>query len=121
MTHDYKRNATATLFAALNTLDGAVIGMCQQRHRHQEWLGFLRVIDDVTPADKEVHLIAGNYSTHKHAKVQRWLKRHPPFPGLLHTEQRILAEHGRAVLSRSHAEPAAARHLQRCRGINHSD
>lgn len=79
MTHDYKRNGTATLFAALNTLDGTVIGMCQERHRHQEWLKFLRVIDQVTPADKQLHLIADNYSTHKHPKVQRWLKRHPRF------------------------------------------
>lgn len=79
MTHDYKRNGTATLFAALNTLDGTVIGMCQERHRHQEWLKFLRVIDRVTPADKELYLIADNYATHKHPKVQRWLKRHPRF------------------------------------------
>jgi len=79
MTHDYKRNGTATLFAALNTLDGTVIGMCQERHRHQEWLKFLRVIDDVTPAGKQIYLIADNYATHKHAKVQRWLKRHPRF------------------------------------------
>jgi transposase len=79
MTHDYKRNGTATLFAALNALDGTVIGMCQERHRHQEWLKFLRVIDDLTPADQELHLIADNYATHKHAKVQRWLKRHPRF------------------------------------------
>ena len=79
MTHDYKRNGTATLFAALNSLDGTVIGMCQERHRHQEWLKFLRVIDDLTPADKELHLIADNYATHKHVKVQRWLKRHPRF------------------------------------------
>src|SRR5215469_9636923 len=79
MTHDYKRNGTATLFAALNTLDGAVIGMCQERHRHQEWLKFLRVIDDVTPDGKQIYLIADNYATHKHAKVQRWLKRHPRF------------------------------------------
>jgi transposase len=79
MTHDYKRNGTATLFAALNTLDGTVIGMCQERHRHQEWLKFLRVIDDLTPAGKQLHLIADNYATHKHAKVQRWLQRHPRF------------------------------------------
>jgi transposase len=79
MTHDYKRNGTATLFAALNTLDGTVIGMCQERHRHQEWLKFLRVIDDVTPAGKQIYLIADNYATHKHARVQRWLKRHPRF------------------------------------------
>ena len=79
MTHDYKRNGTATLFAALNTFDGTVIGMCQERHRHQEWLKFLRVIDELTPAEKQLHLIADNYATHKHAKVQRWLKRHPRF------------------------------------------
>ena len=79
MTHDYKRNGTTTLFAALNTLDGSVIGMCQERHRHQEWLKFLRVIDDVTPAAKQIHLIADNYSTHKHPKVERWMKRHRRF------------------------------------------
>jgi transposase len=79
MTHDYKRNGTATLFAALNTLDGSVIGMCEDRHRHQEWLKFLRVIDQVTPVEKEIHLIADNYATHKHPKVERWLARHPRF------------------------------------------
>ena len=79
MTHDYKRNGTATLFAAMSTLDGTVISMCDDRHRHQEWLKFLRVIDDVTPADKELHLIADNYATHKHPKVQTWLARHPRF------------------------------------------
>jgi len=79
MTHDYKRNGTATLFAALNVADGTVISMCDDRHRHQEWLQFLRVIDDVTPAGKELHLIADNYATHKHIKVRRWLKRHPRF------------------------------------------
>lgn len=79
MTHDYKRNGTATLFAALNTLDGKVISMCAPRHRHQEWLSFLRILDRRTPADKRVHLIADNYATHKHPKVQRWLQRHPRF------------------------------------------
>ena len=79
MTHDYKRNGTATLFAAMRTLDGTVISMCDDRHRHQEWLKFLRVIDDVTPPDKELYLIADNYATHKHPKVQRWLARHPRF------------------------------------------
>ncbi len=79
MTHDYKRNGTATLFAALNTLDGTVISMCDDRHRHQEWLKFLRVIDDVTPPTKQIHLIADNYATHKHPKVQKWLSRHPRF------------------------------------------
>jgi transposase len=79
MTHDYKRNGTATLFAALNTLDGQVISLCQDRHRHQEWLKFLRLLDDATPATQQLHLIADNYATHKHPKVQRWLQRHPRF------------------------------------------
>jgi transposase len=79
MTHDYKRNGTATLFAAMSTLDGSVISMCDDRHRHQEWLKFLRVIDNVTPADKQLHLIADNYATHKHPQVQKWLARHPRF------------------------------------------
>ena len=79
MTHDYKRNGTATLFAAMSALDGTVISMCDDRHRHQEWLKFLRVIDEVTPADKTIHLIADNYATHKHARVQKWLARHPRF------------------------------------------
>ena len=79
MTHDYKRNGTATLFAALNTFDGTVISMCDDRHRHQEWLKFLRVIDDVAPRGKAIHLIADNYATHKHPTVQKWLARNPRF------------------------------------------
>jgi transposase len=79
MTPDYKRNGTATLFAALNTLDGTVTGVCMERHRHQEWLWFLRYLDKVMPADKQLHLIVDNYATHKHEKVQHWLKRHPRF------------------------------------------
>jgi transposase len=79
MTHDYKRNGTATLFAALNTLDGSVISICQERHRHQEWLKFLRLVDDATPDDKQLHLIVDNYATHKHPKVKRWLARHKRF------------------------------------------
>ena len=69
MTHDYKRNGTATLFAALDTLDGRVISMCDDRHRHQEWLRFLRIIDKLTPKDRQVHLIVDNYATHKHPVV----------------------------------------------------
>lgn len=79
MTHDYKRNGTTTLFAALNTLDGTVIGSHMQRHRHQEWLKFLKLIDNQTPAEKDLHLIVDNYATHKHPKVKRWLAKHPRF------------------------------------------
>jgi transposase len=79
MTHDYKRHGTTTLFAALNMLDGKVIGMCQPKHRHQEWLKFLRRIDQQTPPELDLHLIVDNYCTHKHQKVQRWLARHPRF------------------------------------------
>lgn len=79
MTHDYKRNGTTTLFAALNILNGQVIGTCMQRHRHQEWLKFLRLIDQSTPSNKQIHLIADNYSTHKHPKVKAWLARHRRF------------------------------------------
>jgi transposase len=79
LTHDYKRNGTTTLFAALSVLDGTVISDCMERHRHQEWLHFLKRIDRETPADKQVHLIVDNDATHKHPKVQRWFKRHPRF------------------------------------------
>ena len=79
MTHDYKRNGTTTLFAALNVLDGQVIGQCQQRHTHIEWLKFLRQIDRETPKGKTLHLIADNYATHKHPTVQAWLTKHPRF------------------------------------------
>ncbi len=79
MTHDYKRHGTTTLFAALNVLDGKVIGQCQQRHTHAEWLKFLRKIDRETPKGKTLHLIADNYATHKHPAVQEWLARHPRF------------------------------------------
>ena len=77
LTHDYKRNGTTTLFAALSVLDGQVIGQCQQRHTHAEWLKFLKKIDRETPQDKTLHLIADNYATHKHPTVQAWLDKHP--------------------------------------------
>jgi transposase len=79
MTHDYVRHGTTTLFSALEVLEGRVIGMCQPRHRHQEWLKFLKRIDAQTPAELDLHLILDNYATHKHPKVQTWLTRHPRF------------------------------------------
>jgi transposase len=79
MTHDYKRNGTTTLFAALETLQGKVVGECHQRHRHQEFLKFLRRLEKEFPGDVPLHLIMDNYGTHKHEKVTAWLKRHPRF------------------------------------------
>ncbi|MBF0388388.1 MAG: IS630 family transposase [Candidatus Omnitrophica bacterium] len=78
-THDYTRHGTTTLFAALNMLDGKVIGDCMPRHRHQEFIRFLQLINIKTPPDLDLHLIVDNYETHKHQRVQRWLKRHPRF------------------------------------------
>jgi transposase len=79
MTHDYKRNGTTTLFAAMNIQDGTVIDICMPAHRHQEWIKFLKLIDRRTPPDKPLHLILDNYSTHKTPEVKRWLARHPRF------------------------------------------
>ncbi len=77
MTHDYERNGTTTLFAALNVLDGTVVGRCMQRHRHQEFIRFLNAVEAAVPAGKLVHAILDNYATHKHPKVRAWLARHP--------------------------------------------
>jgi len=79
LTHDYKRNGTTTLFAALNTATGEVYGLCQERHRHQEWLKFLRLIDETVDAEKQIHIICDNYATHKHPRVQHWLEKHERF------------------------------------------
>jgi transposase len=79
MTHDYKRNGTTTLFAALNVLDGKVIGQCHSRHRHQEWLKFLRRLDREFPRAIKLHLIMDNYGTHKEPHVKAWLAKHPRF------------------------------------------
>ena len=79
MTHDYKRNGTTTLFAALDTLKGRVVGECHSRHRHREFLKFLRRLDIEFPGQVPLHLVMDNYGTHKHEKVKQWLKRHPRF------------------------------------------
>ena len=76
MTHDYKRHGTTTLFAALDLLDGKVVGQCMQRHRHQEFIRFLNRIERDVPAGKLIHVILDNYATHKHPKVRAWLERH---------------------------------------------
>ena len=79
MTHDYKRNGTTTLFAALSTLDGSVVGQCLPRHRHQEFLKFLRTLDRAFPGERDLHLIVDNYRTHTHDNVDAWLAKHPRF------------------------------------------
>lgn len=79
LTHDYKRNGTTTLFAAIEVAQGKIIAECMPRHRHQEWLKFLKKIDALTPSELDLHLIVDNYATHKHPSVQRWLKRHKRF------------------------------------------
>ncbi len=96
MPHDYKRNGTTTLFAALNVLEGGVIGRCMQRHRHQEFIRFLEAIQAEVPAGKLVHVILDNYAAHKHPKVLAWLARHPrfTFPFHAHLASRINAVEG---------------------------
>ncbi len=79
MTHDYKRNGTTSLFAALNIANGQVIGTCLKKQRHQEWIPFLNLINRSTPPGKQIHLICDSYATHKHAAVKAWTKRHPRF------------------------------------------
>src|ERR671910_1977659 len=79
MTHDYIRNGITTLFAALDVLDGTVLGRCMARHRHQEFIRFLNAIERALPAGKVVHVILDNYGSHKHPKVLEWLARHPRF------------------------------------------
>jgi transposase len=79
MTHDYKRNGVTSLFAAMDIADGRIISKCMNRHRHQEWLNFLKHVANNVPPDKEVHIICDNYATHKHAKVKAWQRRNPRF------------------------------------------
>ncbi len=77
MSNDYKRNGTTTLFAALNILDGGVLGRCMQKHTHQEFIRFLKAVEREVPAGKLIHAVLDNYATHKHPKVRDWLARHP--------------------------------------------
>jgi hypothetical protein len=95
MTHDCKRHGTTTLFAALNVLEGKVIGRCMQRHRHQEIIRFLNTIEADIPADKIIRVVFDNYATHKHAGVRAWLQRHPRFGEWL-----------RSLLARAHRNTA---------------
>ena len=98
MTHDYKRHGTTTLFAALNVLDGTVIGRNMQRHRHQEFIRFLNAIEAEVPAGKMVHVILDNYAAHKHPKVRAWLDRHQRFVFHFTPTSRLLAQRRRGLL-----------------------
>lgn len=121
MTHDYKRHGTATLFAALDTHDGSVISMCDDRHRHQEWLKFLRVIDDVHAARQGT---ASDRRQRLHAQARQGATlagAASAVPRLLHTHQQLVAQHGGTLLPRPHATPAAPRGVPRCRGTDHGD
>ena len=91
-THDYQRHGTTTLFAALNVLEGTVIGECQPRHRHQEFLGFLDRIDRSIDSALDVHLVLDNYGTHKHPEVKKWLAERPALSRALHAHQFLLAQ-----------------------------
>ena len=111
MTHDYKRNGTTTLFAALNVLDGTVIGRCMQRHRHQEFIRFLNAVERDVPAGKLVHVILDNYATHKHPKVRAWLARHPRWTFHFTPDLRLLAQRRRGLLRQAHQAAPEARRL----------
>ena len=117
MTHDYKRNGTTTLFAALETLQGKVIGQCYPRHRHQEFLKFLRTLDKELPGDVPLHLILDNYGTHKHEKVRGWLKAPPALRDALCADQFQLAEPGRAVVRRTDSEGDPPRVVRQRGGV----
>lgn len=108
-THDYMRHGTTTLFAALNMLDGTVIGDCMPRHRHQEFIRFLQIINTKTPSELDIHLIIDNYGTHKHSRVQSWLKRHPRFHLHFTPTSKFMAEHGRALVSRYYHKKNSSR------------
>ena len=107
MTHDYQRNGTTTLFAALNALDGTVLGRCMQRHRHQEFIRFLNTVEAAVPAGKLIHVILDNYATHKHPKVLAWLERHPRWTFHFDPDLGLLAERGRDLLFRPDPSPPA--------------
>ena len=112
MTHDYKRNGTTTLFAALNVLDGTVIGRNMQRHRHQEFIRFLNAVEASVPAGKIIHVILDNYAAHKHPKVIAWLDRHPRCTFHFTPDHRLLAQRRRGLLRQAHQAPPQTRRLR---------
>ena len=115
MTHDYKRNGTTTLFAALNILDGTVVGRCMPKHTHKEFIKFLNAVERAVPAGKVIHAIADNYATHKHPKVMKWLADHPRWTFHFTPTSAswlIVAQCGRRLLLDDHAAKNPPRRLQ---------
>ena len=110
-THDYKRHGTTTLFAALNVLDGRVIGRCMARHRHQEFIRFLNAIEREVPAGKVIHAILDNYGSHKHPKVRAWLDPPPALDLPLHADLGLVAERHRDLLLDAHPKALEARRV----------
>jgi putative transposase len=106
VTHDFKRHGTTTLFAALNVLNGAVLAACKPRHRHQEFLAFLREIDKAVPAELDIHCICDNYATHSHPKIKAWLA---ALAHALHPDLQFLAQSGRTLLRTDHRQGHSAR------------
>jgi hypothetical protein len=118
MTHDYVRHTTTSLFAAYDVADGLVIDQSYRRHRHQEFLRFLKVIDAAVPKDLDLQLVLDNYATHKTPAIHQWLLA-PPLPPALHPDQLVVAEPGRALVRRAHqpqAPPLSAPQRHRTRG-----
>ena len=111
VTHGYVRHGTTTLFAALDVATGKVTGQCRQRHRHQEYLAFLRRIDKDVPDDLDIHLVVDNYATHKHAKVRAWLARRPRYHVHYNANLRLVAEPGRALVRHHHPASHPTRDL----------
>ena len=114
MTHDYKRHGTTTLFAALDVATGEVIHKCMPRHRHQEFLRFMGEVEKRADPELDLHVILDNYATHKHAKVEAWLEKHPRVKFHFTAHVGLVAEPRRALLLGTHAAPAeTARRDQR--------
>ena len=111
MTHDYKRHGTTTLFAALDVLEGKVIGRCMQRHRHQEFIRFLNAIEAQVPAGKIVHVILDNYAAHKHPKVRRMARPPSALHLPLHADLLLLAQRRRGLLRQTHQAATQARRV----------
>ena len=111
MTHDYKRHGTTTLFAALNVLDGTVIGRNMQRHRHQEFIRFLNAVETQVPARKQIHAIVDNYATDRHPKVRQSSTPASPLDIPLHAHIGVLAQRRRGLLRQAHKEAIETRHL----------